>query len=51
MCGSEGANDCEFLTSCENQCIAWLLPSAEGGGNSNGYAVGKTVRDAERSAR
>ncbi len=51
MCGSEGAKDCEVLINYKNQCIAWLVPSAEGGGNRNGYAVGKTVREAEKNAR
>jgi len=51
MCGSDGAKDCEVVITYENQCIAWLVPGADGGGSRFGYAVGATAKEAEKNAR
>ncbi len=50
MCGAEGAKDCKVVITYYNQCVAWLLPSADVEGNMSGYAKGKTAKDAEKNA-
>lgn len=50
MCGAEGAKDCKVVMTYYNQCVAWLLPSADVEGNMSGYAKGKTIKDAQKNA-
>lgn len=50
MCASEGAKDCGVVITYNNQCVALLMPSAGGEGSRSGFAVGKTIKDAQKNA-
>lgn len=49
-CGVEGAKDCEISFTYSNQCVAWVIPKVEGSGSLPRLSVGKTIRQAEKSA-